>query len=230
MTEMSDFDAFAEEYDFFKRTLGLRSYDEILSFIPRAANRALDAGCGSGVLTSRLAGHVNCVVGMDISNSMIALAKQHQTQERRDNVNFVIADLESLPFGDEAFDFVVSLEVLHETRLELTLPHLRRLVKADGRMVVRDPVASNIPPAASLIREMLGTVKSAPALARAHGLRTMWRIVSFRLSPAWIRHLRHGRKLTPRAFQDTYSRLLPGCRFKNQRWAMTAIWDASGDG
>lgn len=228
-TGKTEFDVLAEDYDFWQRhTIGPPNYDRFLNYLPQSANRVLDAGCGSSILALRLAGLANYVVGVDISRSMIALAKKRQAEQQRNNVNFVIADLETLPFKDETFDFVVSRNTLSLTRLDVTLPGLRRLVKPGGRMILSDVVKSA--PAwmhrPSPIWLVLRAFKNAPGYARAHGLRTMWRVVSFLISPAWIRHLQRNKKLTPEAFQNIYGRFLPGCEFKSSGWYMTAFWVA----
>lgn len=192
--------------------------------MPIRADLALDGGCGSGDLSLGLTQYARHVVGVDISPSMIALAKKRQAEQNRNNVNFVVADLENLPLGEETFDFVVSLETLHHTRLEVVLPGLRRLVKPGGRMVIRDVVTSNSRWDTSPIWQVFCALMSAPGLAVSHGLRTMWRVVSFRMNPVWIRHVCREDKLTPESFRDTYERFLPGCRIESDGGLMTVFW------
>jgi len=224
------FDAFAEEYSFLAQTHDQRHYDEVLSLLPPHANRALDAGCGSGGLTLRLAKHARYVVGIDISRSMIALAKKRQAEQRRNNVGFVIGDLESLPFGEETFDFGVSYGALHLTRLDVTLPGLRGLIAPGGRMLLHDWVTSKPRLHTFAAWHVFVALMSVPGHARAYGLHTMWRSFSFRISPAYLRHVRNTALLTPEAFQDTYSRFLPGCKFERSGWEMVAFWKAPGKG
>jgi ubiquinone/menaquinone biosynthesis C-methylase UbiE len=223
---MTDFDAFAEDYDFWARTTRDRHhYEEWKRFLPPHSRRALDAGCGSGLLSLFLADHADCVVGMDISTEMITLAKKRQVEQRKDNLHFVTADLESVSLQEEAFDFVVSDTALRHTQLHLALPRLRRIVRQDGRMVLRDLVTIQPKLAALPIWHVLRAFKIAPTYIRRHGFRTTNRILSFRLSPSWIRHECSGAWLTPNSFQTIYRRFLPGCRFKDFGWAMAAIWE-----
>jgi trans-aconitate 2-methyltransferase len=74
------------------------------------SERVLDVGCGDGRITAEIARRVpqGCVVGVDASNNMIALA----SQKREPNLRFEIADARSLPFHHE-FDLVVSFNALH---------------------------------------------------------------------------------------------------------------------
>ncbi len=74
----------------------------------------LDVGCGDGKITAWIAkknrnGHV---VGVDVSQSMIAFAKEHFPQDGHPNLEFSIADASEL-FYKEQFDIVVSLSTLH---------------------------------------------------------------------------------------------------------------------
>jgi len=226
-----DFDTLleSEEYDSFAQTLGQTVYDEVLSFLLPSTRMALDAGCGSGFLSLKLADYVDHVIGLDISDSMIALARERQTKMGKKNVHFLKADLENLPFLKETFDFVVSKNTLYHTQLEITLPDLRRLVKPGGRMVVFDLITSTPHLDKYPIWHVIRSLKKAPGLARSYGFYTMLRILSFQLSPQWIRHVCNGKRLTGDSFQNIYSQFLPGCRFgrfKRYPWRIVAIWEA----
>jgi hypothetical protein len=120
---------------------------------------------------------------------------------------------------------VVSDTALRHTTLHLTLPRLRRFVRQDGRMVLRDVVTSRPKLAASPLWHVLRTIGRAPVYVKHHGIHTAHRLLSFQLSPSWIRHVCKGFWLTSKSFQTTYSRFLPGCRFKNYGWAIAAIWE-----
>ncbi|NWG03428.1 MAG: class I SAM-dependent methyltransferase [Syntrophaceae bacterium] len=223
---MSDFDILSKEYNFFTQTLGQVVYEETLNFLPHSTQLALDAGCGGGLLSLKLADHVDHVIGLDLSGSMIALAKEHQIQMGKKNIHFLKADLENLPFLRETFDFVVSKATLHHTRLEVTLPGLRQLVRPGGRMVVFDQITSTPHLDKYPIWHMIRSLKKATSILRSHGFRTMWRILSFQLSPQWIRHVCKHKLLTGDSFENIYSRFLPGCRFKRYPWRMIAFWEA----
>jgi ubiquinone/menaquinone biosynthesis C-methylase UbiE len=119
---IAEFDAFAKKFDFWLRTTAsASSYDNILVHLPRGASEALDAGCGSGCLSFKLADQINHVVGLDNSRSMIELAEKQKAEQWKENVDFVVADIEKLPFGEGTFDFVVNVLALLSTRLEVRL-------------------------------------------------------------------------------------------------------------
>lgn len=231
----AEYDAFAEDYSFFAwatRSISPRGYDVAIAFLPRDVNRALDAGCGSGYLSLRLASYFNHVVAVDISTALIKLAKSYQEDQRKANVDFVVADLVNLPFREETFDFVVSDTALHDTPVEVTLPGLSRLVKPSGRMVLWDVIT--LTPRLETFRlwQILRVLRRAPSYALSLGFRTMWRAVSFQLSRKWIRHVcdPKNNKLTSQSFREIYSRFLPGCRFERNPktpWRMAAFWEAT---
>lgn len=224
-----NYDAFAEEYNLYNKAIGHDLFNEVLNFLPEHVGRALDAGCGPGSLSLKLADHVNFVVGVDISGQMIAMANKRQAELNKKNVHFLIVDLEKLTFREETFDFVISNRTLHHTRLDITLPGLCRLVKPGGRMVVFDLVTTTPRLNTYPTWQVMRALKNAPGYARSHGLRTMWRILSFQLNPQWIRHVCNDKQFTPDSFQEIYSRFLPGCRFdRNLKtpWRMVASWEA----
>lgn len=63
----------------------------------------LDLGCGPGVHTQRLQGIGGLYHGLDISDGMIAQARQAHP-----SADFICADMESMPFEDGRFDLVFS--------------------------------------------------------------------------------------------------------------------------
>jgi ubiquinone/menaquinone biosynthesis C-methylase UbiE len=76
----------------------------------RQARRVLDVGCGTGSTTLAIArqiGPKGSAVGLDISEPMIALAKQRAERESAPP-RFLCADAQTHAFDDESFDMIVS--------------------------------------------------------------------------------------------------------------------------
>jgi ubiquinone/menaquinone biosynthesis C-methylase UbiE len=73
----------------------------LVDLVDPAGKRILDAGCGLGRFSSALASEGANVTGVDIVQSLVSEAKR---RDRR--VNFVRADLASLPFQAERFDAI----------------------------------------------------------------------------------------------------------------------------
>jgi trans-aconitate 2-methyltransferase len=78
----------------------------------RGDERVLDAGCGTGRLTTELIASLphGRVIGVDLSRNMLVEARNHLRRSGR--VSLVAADLLHLPF-DGAFDGIVSTAAFH---------------------------------------------------------------------------------------------------------------------
>jgi 2-polyprenyl-3-methyl-5-hydroxy-6-metoxy-1,4-benzoquinol methylase len=73
---------------------------------------ALDAGCGSGVLTLIAARRARAVLGVDASRAMIALAEAKTRKVEIKNVSFRVSALDDLQLPDEHdFDLILSSSV-----------------------------------------------------------------------------------------------------------------------
>ena len=92
----------------------------------------LDAGCGPGNLAAAAASRGALVIGTDLSDAMVILAR-----ERHPKIEFRQADAEQLPFADMSFDSVVSnLLVPHLPRPEAGIVELARVLRPGGRLAV----------------------------------------------------------------------------------------------
>jgi SAM-dependent methyltransferase len=217
----------AAGYDLLARATGEERYREALSAIPPGAHRVLDAGCGSGILAARVAGTVRHVVGLDVSASMLALARRHCAEERADNVAFVIGDLAHPPFPDRSFDVVVSCYALHDVPLAVGLTTLGRLVRPGGRLVIVDMVSSWPRLRRFRVSRMALAAMAAPGFFGRHGVRRGWELWRVRLRRAWHGPWSATPTPTPPAFRDACTSSLPGCRFaERRRETMGVVWDA----
>jgi ubiquinone/menaquinone biosynthesis C-methylase UbiE len=71
-------------------------------------NKVLDVGCGTGLITEKIAKLVNFVVGLDYSEGMISHAI------KKENIQYVVADAKHIPFNDKDFDKVVSFTMIQD--------------------------------------------------------------------------------------------------------------------
>jgi SAM-dependent methyltransferase len=101
---------------------------------------ALEAGCGTGALTRRLArrvGPAGRVVGADINAYLLreaaALAGRAGLADR---LTFRPGDVEALPFPDAGFDAALACTVLDEADADRGLAELARVVRPGGRVAV----------------------------------------------------------------------------------------------
>lgn len=102
--------------------------------------RVLDIGAGTGHFLADMAHATagkNEIVGLDISEDMLARARQRCGQD--DSVSFQTGDLYSLPFSDNSFDAAVSVQVFEYLEdVPQALAEIRRILRPGGRVAIRD--------------------------------------------------------------------------------------------
>ena len=110
--------------------------DEV-SFTPLAGKRALDVGCGAGLLCEPLARLGAAVTGIDAAAENIAVAQAHAIQSEL-TIDYRAGSVEGL--GDEKFDLVTSLEVIeHVTDPAAFIAGLTRALAEDGLLILSTP-------------------------------------------------------------------------------------------
>ncbi len=68
----------------------------------------LDIGCGCGVTTLAAARRARSATGVDISNPLIAIARDRAREQSVDNVDFLLADAETYSFPVGSVDVIIS--------------------------------------------------------------------------------------------------------------------------
>lgn len=108
----------------------------------------LDIGCGTGTLAiaaKRIVGTSAAVHGIDASPEMLARARGKAKRSGMD-VDFEIAQAQSLPFPDARFDVVLSTVMLHHlprTARAQAVREARRVLRPGGRLLAADFVRSS---------------------------------------------------------------------------------------
>ncbi len=132
------YESIAEE---FSRTRS-RAWREVEEFLERSGGEGtllLDAGCGNGrhmAIASRMG--VRCV-GVDISRNLIKLAKIN-IKCYSSLCSLCLGDVISLPFGEDVFDLVLCIAVLHhipddKSRIN-AIKEIFRVLKPGGKLLV----------------------------------------------------------------------------------------------
>lgn len=110
--------------------------DSLAKAIPAGAN-ILDVGCGNGVISRHLGQFGYNVLGIDISDKTIAVARSKNTLP---NVRFDVISAEDLIAQGKQFDAVICSEVLeHLHKPEILLETLYKSLKDEGTLVVTVP-------------------------------------------------------------------------------------------
>ena len=101
----------------------------------RPGSVVLDAGCGSGLLFNRVVSEAKMVVGLDISRSLLLLAKGKAKEHK--NVYMIRADVDNMPFSRGVFSVVFAFTVLQNLpKPSETLQEFSQAAKHDAAIVV----------------------------------------------------------------------------------------------
>jgi 2-polyprenyl-3-methyl-5-hydroxy-6-metoxy-1,4-benzoquinol methylase len=114
----------------------------VLDALPRPCDRVLDVGCGEGLLTVELADRAGCVVGLDVDEPIIEVARRDASAP---NVEYLVGDLLTAELEPGSFDAVVSVAALHHMATVPALERMAGLVRPGGRVVVVALARSRLP-------------------------------------------------------------------------------------
>lgn len=103
--------------------------------------RFLEVGCGLGGFSIHIAKRGAKVIGVDISKKAIHEAKKLTKKLNVQNqVDFIVADAQSLPFKDQVREIVVCSEVLeHVSNYEKAFGEISRVTKRSGYVCLTVP-------------------------------------------------------------------------------------------
>jgi ubiquinone/menaquinone biosynthesis C-methylase UbiE len=105
-----------------------------------ATDVVLEAGCGTGRMTRRLAQGIGTLVAMDFSFESLRVNQQKLIRAGLSHIPLVQADLCHLPFAAGAFDRVVSCQVLvhvpGDAARQQAVSELARVVKPGGTLAL----------------------------------------------------------------------------------------------
>ncbi len=98
------FSSIAEKYDLLNTILSLNRDKSWRKFVAKLCiGECLDIATGTGELAFECLEYCNRVVGLDISEKMLKIAKE-KSRKRNKTVTYVLGVAEKLPFKDKSFD------------------------------------------------------------------------------------------------------------------------------
>jgi len=176
-----------------------------LKNIPRGARRALDVGCGEGMLARELRPRVPEVTGIDLHGDSIIQAREHG-----DDIEYVLGDVLTHPFASESFDLITTVATLHHMDSRAGIERMRELLRPGGTLAIVG-CASN-----SSSLELPAELASVAAHRFYSRGREIWEHPSPTVWPPDDSY-RDIRRLT--------RELLPGRRYRRRLlWRYTVLW------
>ncbi|MGC1830145.1 MAG: class I SAM-dependent methyltransferase [Candidatus Acidiferrales bacterium] len=103
---------------------------------------ALDYACGDGALSFLMAEAGARVVGIDISEVSVRIARE-EAKRRSLRATFHVMDCESLDFPAGTFDLISVAGVLHHLDVHRAYPELARVLKPSGKVFCMEALAHN---------------------------------------------------------------------------------------
>lgn len=129
----------------------------------KASDTVLEIGCGTGTTALQLAPSVARMVGSDVSNAMVAIAREKCIALGCPNAEFSVATAELGPGLEGSYDAVLAFNLLHLIAdRPTTFARVDRLLKPGGLFISKTPCLSEMNPLFRVAVPIMRLVGKAP--------------------------------------------------------------------
>ncbi|HEX4770643.1 MAG TPA: arsenite methyltransferase [Bryobacteraceae bacterium] len=159
----------------------------------------LDLGSGGGIdvlLSARRVGRTGKAYGLDMTDDMLALARENQRKAGVENVEFLKGEIENIPLPDNSVDVVISNCVINLSGdKDQVLREAFRVLKPGGRFAVSDVVVrGEVPIEVRRSMELwVGCVAGALQESEYIGKLTQAGFAAIGIEPTRIYNIEHAR-------------------------------------
>ena len=106
--------------------------------------KILDYGCGSGIHSIWLAEYGGEVVGIDLSEKSLAIAKEKARKlNLTDKLQFLLMDCEKLSFPNDSFDIIFDGGTFSSLDINKVFPEINRVLKPGGFLIGIETLGHN---------------------------------------------------------------------------------------
>lgn len=148
------------DLDGFERTLK-RTQDYL-----KPGDAVFEFGCGTGTAALKLAPFAGRILATDVSDEMIAVAREKAAAEGCTNAEFEVGTPDDPRWPAAAFDSAIGFNILHLIRDRVAaLAGLHRVLKPGGLLITKTVSLTEMNPAIRLAVPVMRAIGKAPYVA-----------------------------------------------------------------
>jgi SAM-dependent methyltransferase len=190
----------------------------LLRRVPPGCERALDAGCGTGLFATRLAQHARLVEAIDRAPEVITAARA--LSDAAPNVRYIEADLTRYELGSGHYGYIACIAAIHHMPFTPAIGKLRDALAPGGVLAIiglyrQATMADYLPDLAAIPANMAANA-IIKTRARRHGSSPAWQVNT---APVL------GPQMTLPEIRHEARRLLPGAVIRRRLyWRYSLIY------
>ncbi len=115
-------------------------FQQPVSRLIKPSDIVLDLGCGSGIFIPIISPLCNRLMGVEVAPVLAEQSREVVRKFNLQNTSIIQGSAEEIPFGENSFDAVLSVDLLHHLEhLDRSLREIKRVLKSSGTLIVYEP-------------------------------------------------------------------------------------------